>query len=157
MRFLKRLILFLLIAGIAYGIWWFVAEQHRQEVAQLRYDTYGREQGGPVPKEHVNPADLAEGNDGSRPNKTELLFLLAGVDEDGSEGTRTDTLILIKVNWLDGTTQLLSIPRDSYAYIGDSPDKINHAHAFGGMQLTLQAVRELLGIEIGRASCRERV
>lgn len=148
MRFLKRLILFLLIAGIAYGIWWFVAEQHRQEVAQLRYDTYGREQGGPIAKEHVNPADLAEGNDGSRPNKTELLFLLAGVDEDGSEGTRTDTLILIKVNWLDGTTQLLSIPRDSYAYIGDSPDKINHAHAFGGMQLTLQSVRELLGIDV---------
>lgn len=148
MRFLKRLFLFLIFLAILYGVWWFVAEQHRKEVAQNRYDTYGREQGSAISKEDFRPNDLAEGNDFSRPKKSELLFLLAGVDDDGSEGTRTDTLMLVKINWMDGSIQMLSIPRDTYAYVGDSPDKINHAHAYGGMELTLRSVRELLGIDV---------
>lgn len=148
MRFLKRLFLFLILMALAYGIWWMVAEQHRKEVAQHRYDTYGREQGNEISKETLRPEDLAEGNTTARPKKTELLFLLAGVDEEGTEGTRTDTLILVKVNWLSGSIQMLSIPRDSYAYVGSEPDKINHAHAYGGMELTLRSVRELLGIDL---------
>lgn len=148
MRTLRRLFVFLVVLGLLYGVWWFVAEQHRRETAQTRYETYGRELGSPMEGEHFSASDLAPGNDTARPNKTELLFLLAGVDDDGASGTRTDTLMLVKLNWRDGSLQLLSIPRDSYVYVQDSPDKINHAHAYGGMELTLKTVRETLGIDV---------
>ena len=41
-----------------------------------------------------------------------------------------------------------SIPRDSRVYIDGEPDKINHAHAYGGIELTIQTIRDFLGIDL---------
>ncbi len=149
MRGLKRLIIFLVLLIIAYGVWWFVDDQYRSDLAKVRYDTYGREHFGELEKERVKPEDIERGNEGNRPVKTELVFLLAGVDAGTSEaGTRTDTLILCKVNWLDNKISMLSIPRDSYVYIRGEADKVNHAHSYGGMQLTMETLRSALGIDL---------
>lgn len=79
----------------------------------------------------------------------EFLFLLAGVDSTGEEtGTRTDTLMLIKADKDNKTVDIISIPRDSYVSINGNMDKINAAHSYGGIDLTMDVVRDFLGINL---------
>lgn len=86
-------------------------------------------------------------------SKDEYLILLVGVDkaageENNEDFTRTDTIMLMKANTKDGTIKLLSIPRDSRVLVRNTYDKVNHAHAFGGIELTLQSLRNFLGLDI---------
>ena len=82
----------------------------------------------------------------------ELLVLLVGVDKNpnnaSADFTRTDTIMLCKVNSETGKVDILSIPRDSRIKIRDEFTKANHAHAYGGIELTLQSLRNFLGIDI---------
>lgn len=83
----------------------------------------------------------------------EILILLVGVDvnDDGqtnSDFTRTDTIMLCKVNAENGNIDLLSIPRDSRIKVRDEFTKANHAHAYGGIELSLQSLRNFLGLDI---------
>ena len=83
--------------------------------------------------------------------KNEILFLMAGVDATDvkkSKGTRTDTMMLIKVNFDNGQTNLLSIPRDTEVLIKDKMDKINHAHSNGGIELTMETLRNFLNLDV---------
>ena len=82
-------------------------------------------------------------------NDDEFLFLLAGVDSTGEEtGTRSDTLMLIKANTDKKTLDLISIPRDTMVDINGSTEKINAAHSYGGIDLTMQTVRDFMGINL---------
>lgn len=84
-------------------------------------------------------------------NKDELLFLLMGIDGNDvskSKGTRTDTMILVKTNFKDGSINMFSIPRDTRVFVKGKEDKINHAHAFGGPELSIRTVREFLNIDL---------
>lgn len=82
----------------------------------------------------------------------ELLVLLVGVDKnsnsDPGDFTRTDTMMLCKANTETGEIDILSIPRDSRILVRDQFTKANHAHAYGGIELTLQSLRNFLGIDI---------
>lgn len=81
----------------------------------------------------------------------EFLFLLAGVDSTGEEtGTRTDTLMLIRADSNNNTVDMISIPRDSYVSINGKMDKINAAHSYGGIDLTMSVVRDFLGINLDK-------
>ena len=83
--------------------------------------------------------------------KNEILFLLMGVDAKDvkeSRGTRTDTMMLTKVNFDTGEINLLSIPRDTRVLIKDKEDKINHAHSNGGVELTMRTVKDFLNLDI---------
>lgn len=83
--------------------------------------------------------------------KDEFLFLLAGVDSTGEEtGTRTDTLMLIRADSNNNTVDMISIPRDSYVSINGKMDKINAAHSYGGIDLTMSVVRDFLGINLDK-------
>jgi len=63
-------------------------------------------------------------------------------------GFRTDT-ILVLTKPKSGPSSLISIPRDSYVPIeGHGNDKINHAYAYGGIELLQQTVESLLNIPI---------
>lgn len=82
-------------------------------------------------------------------NKNEFLFLMAGVDDKGEEfGTRTDTMMLVKANLNEKKIDLISIPRDSLVNINGYMDKINAAHSYGGIDLTIETVRDFLGIDL---------
>lgn len=82
----------------------------------------------------------------------ELLVLLVGVDvnsgEESSDFTRTDTMMLCKINAKTGKIDLLSIPRDSRIKVREEFTKANHAHAYGGIELTMQSIRKFLGLDI---------
>ncbi|MRI82036.1 hypothetical protein GIY11_08470 [Aerococcaceae bacterium DSM 109653] len=92
--------------------------------------------------------DIAEGDP--------INVLLIGTDgsvertENNGDVNRSDTLILVSLNPQTKSTKLLSIPRDAMTLIDgvDTPDKINHAYAFGGAQLTIETVQDFLDVPI---------
>jgi LCP family protein required for cell wall assembly len=71
-------------------------------------------------------------------------------DEDSFEGTRTDTMMLVRINANKKRVSVVSIPRDSKVYISGNHgiDKINAAHAIGGPDLAVQTVQDSFGIPI---------
>lgn len=82
--------------------------------------------------------------------KEPISALILGVDERDGDGGRSDTMIVLTVNPTLKTTKMLSIPRDTYTeMVGKGfHDKINHAYAFGGMEMSLKTVENLLDIPI---------
>lgn len=84
-------------------------------------------------------------------NKDEILFLLLGLDTyDVTKATRgrTDTIILTSFNFKTGDINMMSIPRDTKLLIEDKLDQINHAHVYGGIDLTLATVRDFLNVDV---------
>lgn len=84
-------------------------------------------------------------------NKDEILFLLLGIDTydiTKVSGERTDTMILTSFNFKTGDIKMMSIPRDTKVKIGNKTDQINHAHVFGGIDLTMETVRNFLGVDV---------
>lgn len=81
-------------------------------------------------------------------------LLLIGSDRRFSDrkmkgAARSDTLMLVRLDPNKEATAVLSIPRDLKVDIpGYGSDKINAAFSIGGPKLTLETVRDLLGIEI---------
>ena len=82
----------------------------------------------------------------------EITFLLLGVDTNdvSKGGSRTDTMMVCKVDKSTGKISILSIPRDTRTRIRgrQQEEKINHAHAYGGPELSVKAVKDLLGIDL---------
>ncbi|MDY0236183.1 MAG: LCP family protein [Gudongella sp.] len=80
-----------------------------------------------------------------------VFFLLMGVDANDvtkSKGTRTDTMMLTEIDFDTGKIKLLSIPRDTRTTVEGRQDKINAAHAYGGSEASVAAVKSLLGVEL---------
>lgn len=80
----------------------------------------------------------------------EILFLFCGVDsiDITEQGTRTDTMMVIRTSFETGEISILSVPRDTRVLINDKVRKINSAHAIGGMPLAISTVNSLLGLDI---------
>lgn len=84
----------------------------------------------------------------------QFLFLLAGVDintdqlSTNKEKTRSDTLMLVKANFETGEITLISLPRDAYVKVNDQYTKLNHAHAYGGIDLTMKTIRDWLSLDL---------
>ena len=88
----------------------------------------------------------------------EKIILVMGIDtnyqntdkEHDQQGTRSDTMMLVRLRPRENTLSLLSIPRDSRVYMGGTQriDKINSAHAEGGPTMALQTVEQTLGVPI---------
>lgn len=82
--------------------------------------------------------------------KNPISVLLLGVDEREDDRGRSDTMIVLTINPTDNSTKMVSIPRDTYTEIVglDKLDKINHAYAFGGIDMSLDTMEKLLDIPI---------
>ena len=82
--------------------------------------------------------------------KEPFSVLVLGVDERSYDKGRSDTMIVMTVNPTTNSTKMLSIPRDTYTEIigRDVKDKINHAYAFGGIEMAMNTVENLLDIPI---------
>lgn len=77
-------------------------------------------------------------------------ILVMGTDDDpDGNSTRSDTIMLVRVNPEGECLSMLSIPRDLLVEIPDvGQDKINAAFAIGGVPLSIDTVRELTGLPI---------
>ncbi|MGM9920771.1 MAG: LCP family protein [Bhargavaea sp.] len=88
------------------------------------------------------------------PYKDNVSILFIGVDDsetrNGGKNSRSDALMLATLNNDDKSIKLLSIPRDSLVYIPEVgyQDKITHAHAFGGVEASIETVEELLDVPV---------
>ena len=85
-------------------------------------------------------------------NDGEVTILMVGADTREEEGVgRSDTIIVGRFNFKEGTARFVSIPRDYYVSIpGYGKTKINAAFAYGGIDLTKETVKKLMGITIDR-------
>ncbi|BBI31760.1 LCP family glycopolymer transferase [Cohnella abietis] len=77
-------------------------------------------------------------------------MLILGVDERPGDRGRSDTMILLTLLPQQEAAVAISIPRDTRVLMPNSGkyDKINHAYAFGGTSLAVEAVEKLFGVPI---------
>lgn len=130
----------LLICVTAYGVY---LTKQAEYAANNSFEQIGSRQSSEKREEKVEPVQ----------DNVSILFV--GIDDSaergqGADSSRTDALLLATLNNQTKTVKLLSIPRDSYVYIPEVKykDKINHAHAFGGMLATIETVEELFDIPV---------
>ncbi|MGD6958493.1 LytR family transcriptional regulator [Rossellomorea aquimaris] len=83
-------------------------------------------------------------------DKEPFSVLLLGVDERENDKGRSDSMIVLTVNPDTKSVKMISIPRDTLTDIvgHGTRDKINHAYAFGGVEMAMDTVEELLDIPI---------
>lgn len=88
------------------------------------------------------------------PGKDNISVLFLGIDDGGSrnfgDSARTDAIMVATFNRKDKSVKMLSIPRDAYVLQPDrgTHDKINHAHAYHGIDGVVNTVEKLLNIPI---------
>ncbi|MCR5262145.1 MAG: LCP family protein [Candidatus Gastranaerophilales bacterium] len=82
-------------------------------------------------------------------------ILILGVDSNGTdtdpfENTRSDTILIVTLKPKDKSVNIISIPRDSKVFLAhrNGVQKINAAHAIGGVKLTKDTIEETFGIKI---------
>lgn len=76
--------------------------------------------------------------------------VLLGVDQRENDRGRSDSIIVMAVNPNTNSVKMLSIPRDTQTEIigKGKVDKINHAYAFGGIDMSLKTIEHFLNIPI---------
>jgi polyisoprenyl-teichoic acid--peptidoglycan teichoic acid transferase len=76
--------------------------------------------------------------------------VLLGVDQRENDRGRSDSIIVMAVNPNNNSVKMLSIPRDTRTEIvgKGKVDKINHAYAFGGVDMSLKTIENFLDIPI---------
>lgn len=89
------------------------------------------------------------------PRKQNILLLGVDASENKDDlwtGTRTDTIILVNIDPKSKSVNAISIPRDSKVYLPDNNgiQKINAAHAIGGVGMTIRTIEDTLGVKIDR-------
>lgn len=79
-----------------------------------------------------------------------ISILLLGVDQRAGDRGRSDSLILMTVNPKDQSMKMVSIPRDTRTEIvgKGTTDKINHAYAFGGVDMAVNTVEKFLDVPV---------
>ncbi len=131
-HFFKVFIVFFVIFTMIFGTGLYFIVAKEEKVSQE------------FPKEPPAGTDEPEGE--------RVNVLLLGVDSlNGSnKGIRTDTMMVLSMDPKNKTASILSIPRDTRVKIRGRKgyDKINAAHAHGGVDLSIKTVKDLLGIPI---------
>jgi LCP family protein required for cell wall assembly len=93
------------------------------------------------------------------------ILLLGSDSRDPSKaadlgGWRTDTIILMHINAAHDKAYMISIPRDTWVFVPQSPSnpalgntnaKINAAFSWGGVPLTVETVERFTGVHIDHA------
>src|SRR6266567_582454 len=103
-------------------------------------------------------------NNLSHPRPGHLNILLMGIDqrpdetEPGGDPGRTDSLMLVSIDFDDHFASMVSIPRDGYVVVpGHGNERANAAYTFGeldhpgdGPALAERTVDQLFGIRVDR-------
>ncbi|MDR3349577.1 MAG: LCP family protein [Acidaminococcales bacterium] len=88
--------------------------------------------------------------------REQINLLILGLDgpeaDDPEKPRRSDSLVLASFDLPKQNVAMLSIPRDTLVQIPGrdegEEEKINHAHAYGGMKLARQTAADFLGVPI---------
>ncbi len=106
-----------------------------------------------VPASNAGDAKITEtagtGNIDSILKDGRYTLLLLGIDGPHDEGQRSDTVMIAEFNKDTKEIRIISMPRDSYVDIpGEGFDKLTHAFAYGGAELTVETLNNNLGLGI---------
>lgn len=94
------------------------------------------------PEKPERPAQVAQLH-----GKRNIMVL--GVDRRSGDTGRSDTLFVTMLDTSRNQAALLSVPRDTLVPIpGHGWDKVNHAYAYGGQELSRKTLENFLGIQI---------
>ncbi|MFF2091699.1 LCP family protein [Paenibacillus sp. NPDC058174] len=139
----------LLVAAGALGYSWYLYHHVKQTAAAI-YE--------PIqPSEYTSKDPEVKAKTTTQPaikerieSKHPFTVLVMGVDERGSDKGRSDTLIVMAVNPNKKSILMFNIPRDTRTEIigHGTTDKINHAYAFGGAEMSKQTVEHFLDYPI---------
>lgn len=134
--FNKLLKIIFLVLIIALGYYGYQIYSFMGEIRQPDYDN------------NADPEIIQPKEKDPEYHRTNILLL--GIDaRTPNEASRADTIMILSLDEKNGDVSLLSIPRDTRTNIpGRGLDKINHAHAFGGVTLTIETVEEFLDAPI---------
>lgn len=77
-------------------------------------------------------------------------ILLLGVDAENGDSGRSDSMILVSLDFVHAKIKLTSFLRDSYVYVPcrDKKAKLNSAYAYGGAQGAVDAIEYNFGVDI---------
>ncbi|MEC0243852.1 LCP family protein [Paenibacillus dokdonensis] len=140
-------VILLLVAGSAFAF--------RKQLAVMAFDVFLSKRVESSLQKSYQPLESKD-NTPSKPaepvvyeNKPFSVMLL-GSDQRKDEPARSDTLIYAVVRPKDSKVLLISIPRDTYTEIigKGKKDKITHAYAFGGQQMSKDTIEAFLGKKV---------
>lgn len=128
------IILLLLLIGI--GVYGYTVYKSVKDTVQTMHEPVKHE------SKRTEPVALTK--------KQPFSVLMLGVDERAGDSGRSDTIIVLTVNPNTNSVKMLSIPRDTRTTIigKGTEDKINHAYAFGGVEMSMNTVENFLDIPI---------
>lgn len=130
--FIGFLCVLLAIATVGGG--YFVGLLNKMDNVDINKDNLG------IAEEEIKDYDTA--------NKITNIALF-GVDATDGETGRSDSIMVATLDPVHNKLKLTSIMRDSYVYIeGYGQDKINHAYAYGGPELSIKTINENFGLNI---------
>ena len=97
----------------------------------------------------VKAIDTSIGKDKLK-NKDTLNILLLGIDAEEGEHGRSDAIMVLTIDSKNDQMQIVSIPRDTRTEIVGKgiQDKINHAYAFGGAEMSIDTIESFLDMEL---------
>lgn len=135
----KYVLIALLLALIAGGIYAYSVYSNLTTTLDTMHEPVEREQPS------VERTEIVEFD-----QQDPFSVLLLGVDEREDDRGRSDTMVVMTVNPETQSTKMVSIPRDTYTEIigRGTTDKINHAYAFGGIEMSMNTTENLLDIPI---------
>lgn len=131
------LVTLLLIVGMVVGLYWLVAHPIDERLAF-----------SPAERETVN-GTLSW----SVPGMPYYVLALGSDAREGESSERSDTMVLIRVDFIGGKLTLVSIPRDTKVELdGYGTSKINAAYAYGGAGGAVRAVSKLTGVPVNHVA-----
>lgn len=85
----------------------------------------------------------------ARLSQVETILVVGSDARWGKPGSRSDTMMLVRIDPKNKTVSILSIPRDLRVPIpGYGFDKVNAAYAYGGEKLLIATLRDYFGVSI---------
>lgn len=125
------LVLILGVGGYAYSIY----NNAKQTVNKKMYET-------------VDSIDHKIGKKKLKETKA-VNILLLGIDTEEGDKGRSDAIMILSLKPKTNEMQLISIPRDTRTEIvgRGTEDKINHAYAFGGADMSIDTVENFLDMD----------
>lgn len=135
-QFFKIFIVFFVIFTMMFGtgLYLIVAKENKEDS---------------ISKEELN-VSLPPTPSGKGEKVNVLLMGVDSLDSQNGESSRTDTMMLLSLDSKNKNASILSIPRDTRVKIRGRKgyDKINAAYGQGGVDTSIKAVKDLVGVPI---------
>ncbi|MFP3388328.1 LCP family protein [Brevibacillus sp. SIMBA_040] len=135
----------LLCFGIV-GYYTYSFAQFAMTISKPKVDVTSNASQEPVVQKQKPPVyELPEWEGTERVN----ILLLGGDGREVEDAGRSDSMLLVSIEPVTKQVHLFSILRDTYVSIpGHGKNKINAALAFGGPELSMKAVSDLVGLPV---------